>query len=312
MEQEPRMNDIISRPAIPWPGVVIAGLGLALCIVSALGAGDALCLTEGCALTKDFTLLKLSLWWWGGAGFAAIGVLAFLGKRMPAILLSGIAVVLDIVLLSMLAVTAPCFSCMIAGTLYFALFLALRPWHNGLGTLAKPVLLLWIMAFIPNVMALAASPWAIHGDEEASVSVYFSPSCPACRKTISEYLDESVSLRLYPIQHEDGDLERILVMHDYLTQGKPLKEAYEACVAPELPEHNATGTQKALMRWRLFRNSNALKRLGSNAVPVVVRIGLVEDTPPPAKESSGFSIFDQQNTTQPEVEQCGPEDKDCE
>ena len=91
----------------------MAALAAGFCIWSALGNEVNLCVTSGCALFQDTSIAGISLWWAGGITFAALAAAALMGAAQLGMVLAGFALLGDIGLLLLMAVTAPCVSCLI-------------------------------------------------------------------------------------------------------------------------------------------------------------------------------------------------------
>ncbi len=105
-----------SREILTGP-LCIALLAAAFCIWSAFGNAVNFCAATGCLLYQDFTVGGISLWWLGTGSFAALGLLALLGAAAPGRLLAGLTLLGDICLLLLMALTAPCVSCLVAAVL---------------------------------------------------------------------------------------------------------------------------------------------------------------------------------------------------
>ncbi len=98
----------------------LALLGAAFCAWSALGNEVNLCVTAGCSLYQDTALAGISLWWLGAGAFAVLSFLALLGLAHWGRILAALTLAGDVALLLVMALTAPCVSCLIVA-IFFAL-----------------------------------------------------------------------------------------------------------------------------------------------------------------------------------------------
>lgn len=273
-----------------WLQLILALGGALFCAAMPLGWSETVCATKGCSLTKEVALAGFSLWWWGAGGFGLLALLAFLGWAGVLYFTVLLALVADCLLLAWLALTAPCLSCMIAGLTFFVLFITMRGPRFGSRPLGLFVSVLWLIFFSPNLLDLgreSVGPWPVYGKPDAPVSIYFSPSCPACRRTINDALaGNTENMVFYPVAENDEDFLRIAVLANEIEQGSGLEKAFAACLAKEAPQPDMSGSDRLGLQFKLLRNRAALANMGADTIPVIVTQGRPTaqktETPPAA------------------------------
>ena len=251
--------------------------GAIFCAAAGLGGADSLCVTQGCALYHSVQLFGFSLWWWGAAAFAFIGILCISGLLRYAFYVSFAALAVDCFLLAWMAASLPCINCLAAALLFLSLFLCLHKIVQGPQRLVSPLLCIWLMLFSPNVFTISQEllgPWAIRGSNTDPVRVFFSPSCAACRTTLQEVLRNGErNLAFYPIAENDDDVLRLHSLQALLDSGEPFSKAFAASRDP-LTAPDMTLTEEISLRLQLMRNKLALARMGAPKIPVIVMIGM--------------------------------------
>lgn len=288
---------------LPLAGFIFSVLGAVYSILMALGiATEAVCLTSGCTMVKDLKVFGLSPWWWAFAAFTLSSVLCLLRLRALAYVLSVLFLLGDCVFLLVMIFIAPCTSCLLAALLIFCVWSALRAsWRS----LMRPRTILvgalggfWFLLFLVNAgfaVEEVTPVWRISGREDASVTVYFSPSCPACRKAVSLFGDEA---GWYPVLEGDKDIALLADLEARMESGQSLASAMadlgvlqdSGQYAP--PEVGLV--DGVVLRMKAMRNQSRLSRLGYNALPVIMFEGLpsswadslVSATP----EDAGYSL----------------------
>jgi hypothetical protein len=256
--------------------VIFSLAWLAFCVLVALGLAERLCATSGCELYGEWTLWGVSLWWWGAGAFALLAVAA-LASAPAALALAGFIVLLDAGLLAAMTFMAPCTNCLIAGGGFFLVWLcllwAVRP--KGSATLLA---VLWVATLSPNLVALAGDGggWAIYGDtENAATRVYFSPSCPACRRAVFTLGALSPSGVAYiPVSEVPQDVDRLISLHQDILAGAPFLEAFRRAVAPDFQPGDHGFWRRLRYRALLAHNHAVFRRMGGSAVPYVATVGL--------------------------------------
>lgn len=249
--------------------VFIALIGAAYSAAGAQGLTDSVCVTTGCELYKGLELFGYSVWWYGTAGFTLVGLLVLLGRTGLARFAAGVGLLIDVGLLGLIALTAPCLACLIAGFLLLLLFIVLA---TPMGIPGRVIAIAWLLVFSPNVIGAMKSitdPWPIYGEADAPIRLYFSPSCPSCLLSTSEalevYPDDSA---LFPVAESDADKRKVAALVRHLEDGAPMPQDLDAffkkAASRPMPEPDPE------LRWKLFRNELALSSLGSETVPFLM------------------------------------------
>lgn len=263
-----------------FAALLTALAGLVFCVLAALGLADDFCAGEGCRLFRGMTLLGIDLYWFGAVYFAIAAVL-IVGqgrrgareRRRPAVilrlwLLAGL--VIDGLLLGVQALTAPCPSCLIVAALLGLTALLLL----GGSRLLAAVLLLWsvlLVAAAGGLLRQQVGPVAVYGDEQATVRLFFSPSCPSCLHELRELAgreDLHPRLALYPLALNDGDLPVIYRFRAEVAAGAPLAAAVAKLnsAAPAL-----SGWRQGLdLRLLSLRNRAFLATIGARTIPYLL------------------------------------------
>jgi hypothetical protein len=213
----------------------------------------------------------ISLWWVGGAYFFLMALLSLRGKRIAARLLAMSALTADCVLLFIMFFTAPCLDCLIVAVFIGLVYYSLRGEPDGWFLMPSgPSLLLpvWFGLFLGNGVLAADEmlPRHILGDKNAEVSIFFSPSCPACRAALASI---GSAAALYPIAEEPGDTDRIIKFASLLSDGLSAGEAAERSMDPAqaMPEYSLF--DRVVLAVQLLRNKSALLRQGIRSLPLI-------------------------------------------
>lgn len=244
------MTDSMRQNRLAAPLTALAGV--VLCVAQALGYAGALCVTDGCALHENTTVFGLSLWWWGAGAFAGLGVLSLRGRARLAAWAGMACLAADVFFLAFMALTAPCLSCLLAGALFLLFFLAASRRAGFRGRLATALVLVWALAFSPNLFAVgreAMRPWAMVGPETAAVRLFFSPNCPACRDAVSALTRMNRPfIGFFPIAGNEEEVRMAARTLAGIEAGMPLPEA--------LAKSGGDGPVSVglALRWRLFMN----------------------------------------------------------
>lgn len=273
---------------IPVAALVFSIIGLIYSLIMSLGIGrEALCLTSGCEIIQDFRMFGISPWWASAVMFAVLGTLCFLRMRLVARLFAAVFLAGDCVFLIIMFFVAPCSSCLIGGLLIFCCWLALRIDRAVLITarriMAGALSATWLILFLLNLgyVANEAVPaWRLNGasPERAKISIFFSPSCPACREAVTLFSGRAV---FYPVAENERDYLIIADIAARVDSGLSVKEALEAVLAEQ-----ASGAyiEPRISLWRsiankvkIMRNQAALIRSGHRVLPVLIFEGLPAD-----------------------------------
>jgi len=285
------------------PGILsIAVLAAAFCIWSAFGNEVNLCVTSGCALFQDTSVAGISLWWAGGVTFTALAAAALMGAAQLGVVLAGLALLGDICLLLLMAVTAPCVSCLIVACFFAMIYTGFRQAaHHSRSSLPgdKPgrslLLILWGVLFIVNTgtaLRTQADVWAITDNgNEASVRMFFSPSCPSCQEGIT-LLSGHVDVAFYPLAESEGDIYKVARMQRLMDNGSSLADALAKAQDVTAPSPMAaTAPDMLLLRLRMLRNKAHVFMAGSQTVPFFEYHGLPSMLKKSAKQPAGQAML---------------------
>lgn len=275
-----------------FAALLMALAGLVFSVLSALGLTDAVCVTDGCSLFRGTTVLGIDLYWFGAFFFGVTAALIAsqvsrrepLRRRRPSSLLvlwlSG-GLVVSALLLGIQALTTPCLSCLIVAGLLGGTALLLLP---GAKMLAWP-LLIWALVLVAALSGLARQqfePVPVFGGPEATVRVFFAPSCPSCLKELHELAGREEihpRLALYPLALREADLPVISRFRQELASSGSLAAAVDTLSdpAPEAPAF------RELLEIRLlsFRNRAFLAGIGARTVPYLLTSTPSLLAPPP-------------------------------
>ncbi|GAB6177533.1 hypothetical protein JCM16814_24240 [Desulfobaculum senezii] len=259
--------------------------GALFCVLAALGLLDAACVTSGCAVFKGTAFLGLSLWWWGAACFLALAGLCVMRLFPAARLLAALAVCVDAFLLGWMALSATCTNCVLAGGLFALTFLCLFLGRMQKNAKALAIAVVWLVALSPNLVTIAQEridPWILAGPETSPVHLYFSPSCPACRKALAD-LASNPGVAYIPVPKNGGDVIRTVLVARAVEAGTPLPQAVDdALAATEIPD-DLSSWETLRLRLRLFFNTMQFKRFGSHNLPLMTTTGWYSSDAPKAQ-----------------------------
>lgn len=277
---------MIKSRGISGLALCVALLGTVYCIWSALGNDVNLCVTSGCTLYHDFSIAGVSLWWFGTAAFACLACCALLGQSALGRGLSGLFLLGDTLLLLLMAVTAPCVSCLGAAVLFaLSYFLFLRAhWatHVRQGSQDMPrrslLLLVWGVFFVINLGLVARSQisvWPMLDESDnPAVRVFFSPSCRYCIQAV-DALSGKVDVAWYPVADHPGDVARIdrmiLLLREGLNMAEALGQSQEAAFKSPW---EAFRPDILLLQFRMLCNKAHIFIQGSQGVPFFEYKGL--------------------------------------
>lgn len=274
---------------------LIASLvGLSFCLWIALAptleTNAADCAATGCTLYKDISIAGISLWHIGAVAFAGLSFCAIRGYANIAYIASACMLAGDVVLLALMAFTAPCTNCLIVAALFavtFWLFRGEDEFQNTTSFVSNQnttgpsdcsyLLCVWTLFFFANCLAAVnerMEPWIIHGPDNAPMRIYFSPSCPSCREAIRTYATSGTSIAFLPVAEDDADIYAIATLQEELEQGKNFFPAFryatnESNVKKELP----WGTYLHL-QWQVLRNKVRFYASGSTTLPLIQMHGM--------------------------------------
>ncbi len=269
------------------PGsLALSCLAIAFCIWSALGNDVNICVTTGCMLYQDFTIAKISLWWIGATAFACLGGCAILGQAAIGRWLAAVFLAGDVCLLFLMALTAPCVSCLAVAIFFALIYLSFRKQNTGAKQHAVQrgqkrfsiLLAVWLALFIVNLGQVARSQigiWPILDESgEASTRMFFSPSCKYCIEGVNA-LSGNIAVAFYPLAESDADVAKVAKMMALLADGMGLAEAMGQSQQEEFTNFwQQMSPNMLLLRFRMLRNKAHLFAQGSQGVPFFERKGL--------------------------------------
>jgi hypothetical protein len=272
----------------------IALAGFLFCLLSVLGITDAFCLTQGCEVYEGYTVAGISLYWIGALVFMILGLMSLWpGAYGLLAILTGLVLVGDFVFLIIQFLMWPCTNCLVVAALLgsFAWCLAGHV-KSGLRILC----MVWLLLFSANIFLLAKDsipPWPVLGKNNAEIQVFFSPTCPACRQVVENFLrdpDLAPYVAFYPLAKDDDDLQRINLLVRNLRQGMPAAKAFAIHWQMLLPQDSLNRNRNLV--FNLWRNQLHLAKKGATQVPLIIsRISLGDKLENSPISPDGCSIF---------------------
>jgi hypothetical protein len=265
-------------------------LGAAFTSWSAWGNSVDVCFSAGCAVYQDAAIAGVSMWWIGAAAFALLALLALIGRPGVALFVASTALFLDCLLLLLLALTAPCVACLIAGALFALSYAAFRN-ASLRGRQTHPprsrLLLVWSFLLVANLIGIARGEmgtWPMNRARDPYMNFYFSPSCSACREGLLAFSGRR-NTAFYPVPKNEEDVRIIMVMNRFVEQGAGMAEALKRASEAPAPDAFELWSFNALrLRFALFRNKAHALIAGGGVLPFVEYLGL-----PPAAAPAGSS-----------------------
>lgn len=271
--------------------LLLSIFGIAFCVWTALGNEVNFCVTTGCTLYQDFTIWGVSLWWYGTGALTALLVCALFGLSSLGRVLAAIFLFGDLCLLMLMAVTAPCISCLCIG-LVFAIeyFLFRRVCLLQRSSVRFSLLLIvWGVFFLiicGQVVRSQFTIWPILDESGQPRSrMFFSPSCPHCVEGIRT-LSGNIDMAFYPVADNPMDVYRLVRMQKLLEEGESLIEALEQSRdVVDLGFWGDLDPEVLVMRFHLLCNRAHVLGSDSPGVPFFEYLGL----PPYARETKAAS-----------------------
>jgi hypothetical protein len=248
--------------------------GLLVCIILASDMVPDFCSTNGCMITKKFSIAGINLYWIGALFFATCFTLSLFKKYNFLGNLAFTAVAIDSVLLLVLLVLLPCTSCLLVGAIIFGISTILYFQNIITSNKIKIVSSLWIVFFVINIIFVGKSlvePWAIYGDNNAEVKIYFSPTCESCKDAVIEAIESSpTKIALYPIAKNDKDFDLVNILACNMELNHNPKECIENCLQKENKVNDKKTIDSVILAFNLFRNKLALLSMNVTEVPLVM------------------------------------------
>ncbi len=267
--------------------IVFALCGALFCGLNAAGL-EVFCVTQGCSLYAGYSFLGISFYVYGLAGFVLIFVLTLFRWRWNAegllIFVVVLAVFFDALFLAYQSIFWPCASCMIVAMLLGLVALACLGSYKSLRSkMFYGLLGIWFVLFIyvglSVVKEVVAKPWALHGSDDAPIKVYFSPTCPACKKVSMKIVEDMRLVDLavfYPIAKNEMDEIRIAQFIIDVDKGKNKTEALRYI----FEEQNSDGPGLEIdAKLNLWKNKSHFASQGFTVIPVVISPFVIEPEP---------------------------------
>ena len=256
-------------------------LGAGFTSWSAWGNAIDLCFTAGCTIYQDASIAGISMWWLGTGGFCLLALLSILGRSGLALFVSAVALSLDCLLLLLLAVTAPCVACLIAGTFFALIYASCRSTAQVKRPLSRSWLLFcWAFLLVANLINVARSEmgtWAMQESAEPNIKFYFSPSCPACQNGIRA-LTGRADVSFYAVSKNEQDTLQIAAMKQAVQRGASMAEALgHAQKEPSPAGLRRYAPDMLLLRFALLRNTSYALNAGGGVLPLVEHLGLPQE-----------------------------------
>ena len=286
------------RTAPPTKGFMPVAFFLSLlgaCFTSWSAWGNVidLCFTAACILYQDVSIAGISMWWIGTGGFGLLALLAIIGRPGLAFFVSTVALSLDCLLLLLLAVTAPCVSCLIAGTFFALIYAAFRSAALVKRPLSRSWLLLcWSFLLVANLLNVARGEmgtWAIQESADPSIKFYFSPNCPACQTGIRALAGRK-DVSFYAVSKNEQDTLIIAAMKQAVQRGANMAEALRRAQQEPAPAGlRLYAPDMLLLRFALLRNTNYALNAGGGVLPLIEHLGLPQENifkAPPAERTT--------------------------
>ncbi|MFI3272681.1 MAG: hypothetical protein R3Y11_11375 [Pseudomonadota bacterium] len=290
----------------------LVGLGFCLWIAlsPALDTNAADCAATGCTLYKDISIAGISLWHIGAVAFAGLSFCALRGYAYVGYMASACMLAGDVVLLVLMAFTAPCTNCLGVAVLFAFTFWLFRKENEFQSTASfvssqnspdvprghSYLLCIWGLFFFANGLAAInerMEPWIIHGAENAPMRIYFSLSCPSCREAIRTYAVSATSIAFLPVAEDDADLYAIATLQEELQSGKNFFPAFRYATNESTVKKELSLVEYTMLQWQLLRNKVRFYASGSTTLPLIQMHGMPKNravTPSASAVSSGNSV----------------------
>ena len=262
--------------------------GFIYCLASIFGVTETICHTTGCQVYKGYSFLGFSFYTWGALAFALCAFFLIFRKKLNQFFSFDIysffltfCLLGEVGLLAYQAIYLPCFSCLVVGLLWGILFILDLKWKREDNFDSKKILVgIWGLLFFTvatSAIKDIITPWPIYGKPDAPIKIFFSPTCPACKKAVQEILEKGLidknKIALFPVAKNEEDKNRICLLQCSLrgdNKNKDLPLALNRCWQPECTPISVGLWDKLRLNFNLFRNRLALVKMGINHIPVII------------------------------------------
>lgn len=273
-----RSTNILGLP------LALSILAFAFCVWIGLGNRIDICVTAGCTLFEDARLAGISMWWYGAAAFAVLGFCSAARYPGAGFAVAWLCLFADALLLTLMIFTAPCINCLVVAVFFLLIFLCMRRADRDTGYLAARkaarswLVTIWALLFVVNIGAVLKSEvatWSLGSNEKtASVHLFFSPSCSACRQAV-EALAGKVDVAYYPVAEYPQDFARIAYMVAAVRKGETVSDAFQKSQsAAPLPLMQEYTPEALLLKFRILRNKAHVYQSGAKVIPFIEYRGL--------------------------------------
>ncbi len=266
--------------------LLVVAIGIAFSAWNVFAKESVFCVTDACHVVDNFVIFGLSLWVYSLVASVVLAFLLLRKKTKLALVLLALALLGDTLLLVLMLFTAPCFNCLIIA-LIFAVLCALLALHEN-KKIVLAIVGVWGLLFIINAGAIVgtlAKPYAIYANpanvndpQNATMRIYFSPSCPSCKELVNLLgtLDATTQgdISWYPVTESSADIALVRQMSEKIASGMDLKDAFNETIAN--PETFAIDNvvDDFIMQIRLLINQANLSDRGTTRIPFVEYTGM--------------------------------------
>jgi len=272
--------------------------GFIYCLASIFGVTETICHTTGCQVYKGYSFLGFSFYTWGALAFALCAFFLIFRKKLNQFFSFDIysffltfCLLGEVGLLAYQAIYLPCFSCLVVGLLWGILFILDLKWKREDNFDSKKILVgIWGLLFFTvatSAIKDIITPWPIYGKPDAPIKIFFSPTCPACKKAVQEILEKGLidknKIALFPVAKNEEDKDRICLLQCSL-QNKDLPLALNKCWQPKCTPISVGLWNILRLNFNLFRNRLALAKMGIDRIPVIISQTFLQEQ----KEQSNF------------------------
>ncbi len=270
-----KLQGIRSSPLVMPLPLLVSIFGIAFCSYYALGNSMDICITAGCEINEAVSLWGLSVWWFGTFAFCVFTILSLSGRPLLGVIASGLCVFIDIWLLILMLTTSTCISCLVVGGIFVLAFMAFRQANRRLDPLSHSILVtIWLVFFIANLGAAVQNSlgtWAITGEKNSKIDVYFSPSCTHCSTAIKALKDHK-DAAFFPVMEKESDFDAIANMLSYMMAGDDILIALQKAQTPQV--NTLSFFENAYLYFQLSRNKAKVLMSESPVVPLIEYKGL--------------------------------------
>jgi len=252
--------------------MIVALLGIAFSLWNAFYPASVPCWAAGCQIFKMAVIEGVSLWTIVAGALTVLFIAAFWGLVRFGYIVAAALLCVDIVLLIVMGLIAPCGACLVGALFLAVLYFMFRSAnHQGgqhqqacnLGALSY----IWIIFFIINVAVMVKSEftmWPLPQAESTEaavvarpVRIFVSPSCTACKQLINGMdAKQFANVSVYPVLENLEELSIIKELQRLrTTSSRPFKEDYATALkAKPLLWHEYLDLHTILLVLRVWRN----------------------------------------------------------